>query len=399
MKICIIAEELTYKGGVQNYSSNLIMNMLAEQSIDEILVICDEVDTSVYKTFKTDKLRIFCIGRPQKSDLLRVVFRNIKYTAFSKYISKYDIVHILDDRALPLITHFTNPLVVTIHDVMLSEFIKQMVNVWLFGLRKIPRFIDHYCPQLFLELFSILKSSRLIINTQIVADRLMKSYGNLATDKVCIIPPGFDHKVFNPHFMTRSQARHHLKLDPSVKMILVVGGDTTSSGRKGLPYVLRALDLLRKNGLLDKHKIFLYLIGEYPEKLRRQYSHLNNYIRQKQYVNESLLPIFYRASDLFIMASSSEGWGMALIEALACGTPAIASRYVPSAFAAECTGAVYIENHVEDPRIFACSILKGLFTSQDKEWDKIFEFLVFNFSWTTICKLLVRIYSKLDHAC
>src|SRR6185437_319461 len=38
------------------------------------------------------------------------------------------------------------------------------------------------------------------------------------------------------------------------------------------------------------------------------------------------LPEIYRAADMLILASSSEGWPNVLLESMACGTPAIASN-------------------------------------------------------------------------
>ena len=109
------------------------------------------------------------------------------------------------------------------------------------------------------------------------------------------------------------------------------------------------------------------------------------------------MPVLYRAADLFVMASTSEGWGIALIEALACGSPVIASRNVPSAFAVEGTGAVYIEPDVNNSIAFADSILNELTQNelQNKNWDKIFDFLVLNFSWQNLCKSLLRVYTEI----
>lgn len=397
MRICFLGSDLTYKGGIQNLSSNLIAHMSHEADVDEILVVCDEVDEPVFKSLRHDKLRIRCVGRPRKSDLPRIALRNINYGLFSKEMDKFDVVHVLDDRALPIVAPLANQLVVTIHDIMMHEFFIQVKNIGSAGLKNLPRFVDHYCPQLLLEFLSIARSDRIIVNSPIVAERLKKSYGNMVIDKIRIIPPGFDPRRFNPNFMSRTQARQRLGLDLSAKMLLHVGGDKTSSRRKGLPYVLHALDDLYKTGQLDNLNVFLFIVGGFPEKWMQQFPHLRKYILQKSYVSDDLMPTVYRAADVFVMASTSEGWGIALIEALACGAPVIASRNVPSAFATEATGAVHIEPNVNDSRQFANSILKELTDNdlQDRDWNKIFDFLVLNFSWKNICKSLLRVYEEI----
>lgn len=165
---------MTYKGGIQNLSSNLIAHMSHMADVDEILVVCDEVAEPVFKSLRHDKLRIRCVGRPRKGDLPRITLRNINYGLFSKEMDKFDVVHVLDDRALPIVAPLANRLVVTIHDIMKQEFI-QVKNTGSGGLGNLPRFVDHYCPQLLLEFSSIDRSDRIIINSPIVAERLKKS--------------------------------------------------------------------------------------------------------------------------------------------------------------------------------------------------------------------------------
>jgi glycosyltransferase involved in cell wall biosynthesis len=365
--------------------------------VETIQILCDIISESVYNSLEKSKIDLNCVGRPDKGDLPRIALRTVNYGAFSRKFSNVDIVHVLDDRALPIIAPFVNKLVITIHDVMIEEFLIQVKNIGSSGLRNLPRFMDHYGPQLPLEYLSVVKANRIIINSPIVAERLTKSYGGLVAGKIRIVPPGFDPNRFNPTFINRKEAKQKLGLDTSAKMILVVGGDRTSSRRKGFPCVLSALDCLYRSGKLKDINFFLLLIGGFPEKWLSQYPHLRSYIIHKPYISDDLMPVFYRAADLFVMPSTSEGWGIALIEALACGAPVISSRNVPSAFAAKPTGVVCIED-VTDSKQFGEAMLVMLTNKEISQidWNMVFDFLVEHFSWSNLCKSLLTVYNELS---
>jgi len=397
MRICFFGLDLDYRGGVQNLSTNLIKHMSANKSVDEVFVICDEIDGEIYKSIKHRKLRIHCLGRAKRSDFIRTVLRNIKYNRLQKELDKYDVFHVLDDRALPLATPNVYPLVLTVHDFMLHEFLIQLRKIGSAGLGNLPRFVDHYQSQLFLEFLSIAKANRVMVNSPIIAERLRRFYHNIVVDKIEVIPPGFDPKKFNPHFMSKSEAKRCLKLDPSSKILLHIGGDKLSSRRKGLPHILQALQYMRGAGKLDQHDILLFIVGEFPENCMQQFSELRERIVHLHYAPDDLLPTIYRAADAFVMPSTSEGWGIALIQALACGTLVIASRNVPSAFATQGTRAVFIEPEVDNSERFAKSILEKTNSSnlRNKDWDEIFDFLVHRYSWETLCESYLNVYREI----
>jgi glycosyltransferase involved in cell wall biosynthesis len=167
--------------------------------------------------------------------------------------------------------------------------------------------------------------------------------------------------------------------------------------RKGLPYLLNALDYTHKKGELDQKGIHLLILGKTNGKYQQLSSNIRRQITILPYVSEDFLPNVYRAADVFVMPSTSEGWGIALIEALACGTPVVSSRFVPSAFATKDTGVVCIEREMNNPKRLAQSILNLLDKENfvDKDWSKIFDSLVARYSWKKLSQLQVDIYEEL----
>lgn len=84
------------------------------------------------------------------------------------------------------------------------------------------------------------------------------------------------------------------------------------------------------NALCQLPNYYLAIIGTGPEEneLRRQASSLglSDRVEFVGHVPQNELKNYYGAADILLLASSREGWPNVLLEAMACGTPVIASR-------------------------------------------------------------------------
>ena len=82
--------------------------------------------------------------------------------------------------------------------------------------------------------------------------------------------------------------------------------------------------------MADLPGVDLLLVGEGPEHaaLQAQIDRLGlaDRVRLLGPQPHSGLRDFYGAADLMVLASSREGWANVLLEAMACGTPVVASR-------------------------------------------------------------------------
>lgn len=397
MKICFFGLELTYKGGVENLSINLIKHLAQNGNVDEIFVICDNIDGEAYRSLPRKKVNVQCLGRVRKSDFIRIFARNLGYRRLSKELDRFNIFHLLDCRAFSLVNLGIRPLVVNIHDVMIHEFLTELkateCGISDYFSNLIPK-IDHHLPQLFLEFLSAIKADKIVANTPIVANRLRKLYGDKVCGKIRVIPPGFDPARFNPYIISKSDAKHYLDLTPSSKVLLHVGG---CAPRKGLLYLLQALDHMHKMGRLDQPYTLLLVLGKVSRRYLRIFAALREHVIELPYVAEHVLPVVYRAADVFVMPSISEGWGISLIQALACGTPVIASQYVPSAMDTKDTGMVFVEPNVGDPEKLAESLLKVLESAScgATNWNRIFDSLTLKYSWENISRQQLRVYEGL----
>ena len=152
--------------------------------------------------------------------------------------------------------------------------------------------------------------------------------------------------------------------------------------RKGIQNIIKSLyQLIYK---LSINNVNLTIIGEGPEekKIVKLIKNLNlsKYVNWKKNLPQSELIKLYKKSDILILLSESEAYGIVVAEALACGTPAIVTRRTAlEEFIKEpgCFGVGY----PPDPEEVAKLILKivnsnikvGPFSKKIRTWDKVVE--------------------------
>ena len=134
-------------------------------------------------------------------------------------------------------------------------------------------------------------------------------------EKITVLRNGVDLERFSP--MEKAAQRSELNL-PS-PLLLSVGNLIES---KGHDLVIRSLSLMPE--------MHLAIIGEGPERESLQILSsslgVENRVTFLGSLPQNELPRYYSAADALVLASSREGWANVLLEAMACGTPAIATR-------------------------------------------------------------------------
>lgn len=140
-------------------------------------------------------------------------------------------------------------------------------------------------------------------------------------DKIRVIYDGINSQRFHPG--PQAEARGRLKLPPDKPMALFVGSFLPV---KGVDILMRACSRLVESRV----DFGCYLIGEGPLRtmLEREIAdrRLADHVKLVGPVKHALLPDWFRAADVFVLPSRSEGTPCVLLEALACATPFVASR-------------------------------------------------------------------------
>ncbi|PDV99087.1 glycosyltransferase family 4 protein [Candidatus Chloroploca asiatica] len=136
------------------------------------------------------------------------------------------------------------------------------------------------------------------------------------------LPNGVDVKMFQPG--DGGELREHLGLTPDEKMILLVAGLDRAHYFKGVEVLLTALASLPPN-------VRAVIVGDGDLRPVYETSAADLGLAERVHfagrVSDAELPGYYRAADLAVLPSTTmgEAFGLVLVEALACGTPVIAS--------------------------------------------------------------------------
>jgi D-inositol-3-phosphate glycosyltransferase len=171
--------------------------------------------------------------------------------------------------------------------------------------------------------------------THIDREHMLQSYA-APHNRIAIIPPGVDLGHFRPLAPAeRAAARARLGMPSDALLLLWVG---RIEPLKGLDSLLEALALLLAWRPALRERVRVLLVGGEPEEhaaawnteqrrldtLRQQHG-IAPLVTFAGAQPHSDLPALYAAADLFVMPSHYESFGMAALEALACGTPVVAS--------------------------------------------------------------------------
>lgn len=184
-----------------------------------------------------------------------------------------------------------------------------------------------------------------------------------APEKIHVIPNGIDTNAFHP--LPQATACQRLGLQPDDTWLVCVG---RLDHNKGQWLILEAL---KKIGLkeLQQRRIKLALIGEGEdrEKLREtsRAAGLDDIVHFAGQLHPEKICTWYNAATVKILASRREGSPNVVLEALACGTPVVASRAGRNAMVIE-TGKHGLLFPPEDADALQNALLQAL----QHEWNR-----------------------------
>ncbi len=246
-------------------------------------------------------------------------------------------------------------------------------------------------------------ADRIVAATTMERDRMIQLYG-ADPAKISVIPCGVDLSLFHP--IPMKEARQRLDICDRKHMVLFVG---RIERLKGIDTLLEAMAIVVQDFPNWKEEICVCIVGgdtsEDSKVVDKEMERLKD-LRAKLGIADLVtflgaqaqdtLPDYYSAADVVVMPSYYESFGMVALEAMACGTPVIASQVGGLSFTVQdgITGFLVPER---DPTALAEKItlllkdqaLRNRLGAQGIEWAR-------QHTWARVADQILSLYSELS---
>jgi len=194
---------------------------------------------------------------------------------------------------------------------------------------------------------SALEATRIIVAAEFTRRCLCDRYG-IASDKIDVVHPGFgaEYRTFDASDDDRLRTfrqRHGLQR-PFVYYPAVTWT------HKNHVRLLRAVKLLRDRGEFDGDVVFSGAPGSAHRDVGAEIARLGltTTVRMLGYLPYAELPIVYNAARLMVFPSLFEGFGIPVVEAMACGCPVACSNTTSLPELIADAGATFDPTSVDD---------------------------------------------------
>jgi len=221
-------------------------------------------------------------------------------------------------------------------------------------------------------------------------------------DKVVVIPPGVDLSRFYP--IDQLEAKEYIGVPPDTQILLYVG---RIEPLKGIDILIEALAKLRERGSLEQAPICLLVIGGDPDldpttadgEIARLLALCRGHGLQDLVTflgrrSQDSLPYYYSAAIAVVVPSHYESFGMVALEAMACGTPVVASEVGGLAFLVQ-DGVTGFTVPVDEPEALA-ERLEALIgdTRLRRRLGEQAAAFARRYSWEVVARRLLDLYEE-----
>jgi len=241
---------------------------------------------------------------------------------------------------------------------------------------KNQRFLTRFVPE------SLERADAVLTISRFSRDEMAEVYG-IPPGRIHVAYPGVDPDVFHPDKGGETINEILARYDLPAEYILFIG---TLEPRKGIEALLKAYESWE-----DKNKPPLVLVGKRGwgdmPRLARALSGRIRGVFYPGYVGREDLPVLLAHARLFVYPSVYEGFGMPVLEALACGVPVVCGtcpsfREIGDDLPAYCDA--------ESPESIAAAIMETLSSPPGAKWRQAVVCRARTFTWENTARVIVE---------
>ncbi|SEM03488.1 glycosyltransferase [Haloferax larsenii] len=203
-------------------------------------------------------------------------------------------------------------------------------------------------------------------------------------DDVVHVPNGYDTDIFER--IATGEARNRLGLDDDTPVVFALG---TLKPRKGFQHLMRAMTRVHESD--PDARLVIGGQGGMRDELESLASDLGIADRTDLlgYVESETLNGWMNAADVFVLPSYSESFGVVQLEAMACGTPVVATKNGGSEEVVTSEEYGLLVEGPESHDELADAVVEAL----HREWDAdAIESYASEFTWENVCEELADLY-------
>lgn len=298
--------------------------------------------TRALRTFDCD-VESYVLPRPlarwrgSTNALANLAWRSLAYP-LTAHFHQGEVNHIIDHSYAHLLTTLdVRRTVVTCHDIaplVLNEGRGLSRRMWEYSFRM------------------MLRAAHIISDSEFTRAEISR-VSNYPRERITVAPLAVSDDFFAPVADADVQAvraQYHLT---GRRLVLHVG---SCAPRKNVELILHALAsmpdtmLVQIGGTFTERQMCLIHALDLPSR-----------VIQLPWVSETELRLWYHAADVFVFPSLYEGFGLPVLEAMACGTPVVCAR---TGAPLEVIGSAVLSPNIDGPAPFADMIRQVLTNSQ-----------------------------------
>ena len=209
------------------------------------------------------------------------------------------------------------------------------------------------------------------------------------SDRVAILPNGYDQSLFYPKKVNRDELLAQFKLEEYRDTPIITFAGKISK-TKGVDYLLMANKIIQRE---REAVLLLFGAGKFEDVLDSDWPNkyeFKNVVKMGHQTHE-ILSSFHNIARLSVLPSRSEGFGIAALEAMGCGTPVVASQ--TGGLAELAVGAVTPVGDIEEIAKQVLNILKMTDTEYEELRDNAHK-KALKYSWNDIVDRRLAIYRE-----